>query len=1623
MWDIGGFAADIGATSMVMTGAPGATGISTQNIAHEMGHCLGLYHTFHRTACDIYYKLNFVDNRADGENSAFCEFGGLTNPADPSSYCGNGWWAGDYVEDTWPDPSVGISYSVVDCIEQHPAWDVQCGPGTATQNSIGGCVFDWRPLANNIMDYDIAAGCTPAFTPGQGERMLKAIANDIDINKTVEKDAVAVNIESSSPFNICSDASPITLTAKTSSNYYLIWNNNSKSASIVVNPKVTSTYTATAYSECMVTQVTAVTFHVNDDVKLDITGATSICSGSTNIPYGVDDHGNSNYDPSVGVWAVMSGIASITSDGHLSVPASTSGIIRISYSTTSNVMGCNVVAEYEINVIPESTTVTITASQSSVCLGESVVLTASSTYTGLNYLWNGSLSGSSITVTPNTTTNYVLSVTNWPCPRRLLTGEKIITVNIPPVLDPISGLSPRICADQVVSLQCTPGLSGSSFWECSTLGNFSNALSPTTEFSTNVSGDVLVSYTLTDANNCASTVSQPAFVYYETLQITGPSSLCLGNNSVLQANNPGGTWASSNKLIANIDPVSGLVKALSPGTVDISYHWTGCGPEVIGVHTITVIAPPMIVQSKNLLCLGSTYSFTSNVTGSWISDDPAIATISSAGLVTPQASGSTTIKFLPTATTCQTGLLRVPITVVDCSVNIPCSTVVSTTISGGLRSTVFNPDNYIIASDLDISHGTVTFQNAQVIVNPGVTITVKSGATLEILGSHFYGCMGMWQGIVMEDGAKIRIDKLSTVSSLIEDAYIAVLFEPSNPVLNYSEQFISISNTIFNRNQVSIKLSNIADVAGTSTLQFPINIYNNIFTSRDIWFSPENINWENINTIRQTTVTLSTPFNSTPLSYTSPYIDNSIYIDNNIRSWLKDAGGKPDVAIIISNYGSKTLTGEFKSILIGHRATVEPLGEGNAGLVEQNTTIFDNHNVGVKVINANVIINNCTFQKPSDNGYISETQSGVGILVENAGFPRSFIVETPEFSAKNAFFDLNSGICVGGSENVSISRCDFRSSQTLSSIGPKGTNGIYGTNFYFDKVALNENDFANIRNAVRYLTGGGRGMIVKFGSLEVNRNQVTDVLPSLTGTISPFVEHAIHLQTLIYGENNQPVSILSNNIDKVTNGIILSGNGWSGCNVSHNRITLSQDVTGGYDLRYGIHIEGATGRAENPVVVGANFISGYDMSENTVGIQLSQVTRAIVTCDTVEKHMHGFRFVGTNPVTKFWDNKINSTNQYGMTLANDGVIDKQGNELNSAPGLAGQLCSSNNIWEGGLAEWNNPGQYMTFTDGSEASKSPLVIRNAFRFNPDGSGLSDQTYPGAKYSTADNTLIIATGTEGICKRCATAEAPPEPGMIKSLLEEIADGTVSLPNDDPEERLFVMRQQLYELLKSDPSQLVNSNCLQQFLYNNHWSNLDFIYYAGRYLADGDMFAVQTLLGSWPGQGNMDEAFQNYFQWMVDMYYTPGYTPDLNDVLQLANKCPLKYGTVVYAVRNLYNALTNEINQFDDQCDPQSRSATPQGTQFIRLNQPKKPQVQTEGISKAKVYPNPAGEVVNIEYSSIKQVAVTDITGRVVLTRSFNGEKTIQLNIQNLSKGLYLLKIYSGNQPAVTEKLIVE
>ncbi len=195
------------------------------------------------------------------------------------------------------------------------------------------------------------------------------------------------------------------------------------------------------------------------------------------------------------------------------------------------------------------------------------------------------------------------------------------------------------------SLTACPGtttaLSSATSGGIWTSSNTSNAIvGSTTGIVTGVTGGTTATITYTGPSGCITT----AVVTINTnpAAITGTSTVCPGLTLTLSDVTTGGTWSSSNTALATVGSSSGVVTGISGGNPVISYTI----PNGCYATTVVTVQPLAPITGVASVCAG--YSTTLvDVTpgGVWSSSNPAVGTISSAGVFTGITVGSTTISY------------------------------------------------------------------------------------------------------------------------------------------------------------------------------------------------------------------------------------------------------------------------------------------------------------------------------------------------------------------------------------------------------------------------------------------------------------------------------------------------------------------------------------------------------------------------------------------------------------------------------------------------------------------------------------------------------------------------------------------------------------------------------------------------------------------------------------------------------------------------------------------------------------------------------------------------------------------------------------------------------------------
>ncbi len=141
------------------------------------------------------------------------------------------------------------------------------------------------------------------------------------------------------------------------------------------------------------------------------------------------------------------------------------------------------------------------------------------------------------------------------------------------------------------------------------------------------------------------TILSPAIV-----EVTGPSSVCIGEISTLSPSS-GGTWTSDNTAIATVDS-NGVITGVSAGTVTFTFlNDSGCSSEPTD-EVIIESSPTVEFLGSSSICIGDVTTLNPSTYGSWTSSDTTIATITNNGIATAIAPGTVTLTFTNTNTGC-----------------------------------------------------------------------------------------------------------------------------------------------------------------------------------------------------------------------------------------------------------------------------------------------------------------------------------------------------------------------------------------------------------------------------------------------------------------------------------------------------------------------------------------------------------------------------------------------------------------------------------------------------------------------------------------------------------------------------------------------------------------------------------------------------------------------------------------------------------------------------------------------------------------------------------------------------------------------------------------------------------
>lgn len=442
---------------------------------------------------------------------------------------------------------------------------------------------------------------------------------------------LGATVQVNSP-TICAGVST-TLTASGGNSY--TWSTGESTSAITVAPTVTTTYTVTTdIGGCTATATSTVTVGT---VAATITPPTAICLGESTT---LCTSGGTTYSWSTG-----------ETTSCISVTPSATG----DYSVVVTNGAC--IAAGTTTVTVNSVTATVTP-PTTICSGSTTTLTATG---GGSYIWSTGATGPTLVLTPGSSTNYSVVVTNGGCKDTAYTSITVddVTATITPPLS--------ICSGQSATLTATGGTSYS--WS-------NGATGPTIT----VSPTGTTSYTVTVTNGiCSTTATTSVNVGSVTPGITGPTAICVGTTVSITATG-GGTYLWSN---GSTSPTI----VVSPGTTtNYSVVITNgiCSATANTIITVSTLTTGF-VDVTSISCDGISVAFTDQslpTSSSWLWNFGDGSTSTQQNPVHPYpVSGVYTITLTSTNGPC-TGVSIGSVTILDLSASIGPANVFSPNADG-----------------------------------------------------------------------------------------------------------------------------------------------------------------------------------------------------------------------------------------------------------------------------------------------------------------------------------------------------------------------------------------------------------------------------------------------------------------------------------------------------------------------------------------------------------------------------------------------------------------------------------------------------------------------------------------------------------------------------------------------------------------------------------------------------------------------------------------------------------------------------------------------------------------------------------------------------------------------------
>lgn len=364
---------------------------------------------------------------------------------------------------------------------------------------------------------------------------------------------------------------------------------------------ISYTHSITGCPRTAIFTVNAIPAAISGTTSIELSGTTTLSSTTTG-----------------GSWtSANSSIASVDASTGL-VTGNTSGTTTISYTSAE---GCVRTTAITVNLAPIS-------GSSTTCIGVPVTLT----HPLSGGTWS---SGSPSVATVGSSSGIVTGVSTGTATitYHAIGLSRTFAVTVVGTAPAISGTT-TLCALSATTLSATPG-SGS--WSSSNL-SVATVNASTGVVSGLSAGTAVLTYAV---GSCFSTTT--ITVSAPLAAISGNSNVCINGAIALSHSAGSGSWSSSAPAKATVNSSTGLVTAVATGSTIITF---ATSPTCYVSKEITVDAAPAAITGTAAVCQNSMTTL-SHITpsGTWLSSNTGIATVSASGVVSGVAPGTSVISY------------------------------------------------------------------------------------------------------------------------------------------------------------------------------------------------------------------------------------------------------------------------------------------------------------------------------------------------------------------------------------------------------------------------------------------------------------------------------------------------------------------------------------------------------------------------------------------------------------------------------------------------------------------------------------------------------------------------------------------------------------------------------------------------------------------------------------------------------------------------------------------------------------------------------------------------------------------------------------------------------------------